>query len=310
MLHTLTAQDFMTRRVITLNQRDSVSDAIRRLGHYKFSGAPVAERNGEFVGVFSEKCCLKILSLVVPPDCRVTAEDIMQTQVISLAPEDGTLEAISRLLSRRISGAPVVDRRGTFQGVFSERTAMRVVLDSVYEQTPVGQVAAYMDRDPDRIISGDTDLGTLIHMFLATPYRRLEVLHDGQVQGQISRRDVIRAALPSLEDSQTVKVSGCNDGFVPVPDRLPVSNVATFMDRNARTITPDVSLLEIAHIFLTTNFRRLPVLEGDRLVGQISRRDLLAAAHENATRKDLHKTDPLYVSGLSEKMPDNLRARM
>ena len=51
------------------------------------------------------------------------------------------------------------------------------------------------------------------------------------------------------------------------------------MDRKARTISEDTDLLSIARIFKSTPYRRLPVLRGRRLVGQISRRDVLAATH-------------------------------
>ncbi|MCE2557162.1 MAG: CBS domain-containing protein [Acidobacteria bacterium] len=51
------------------------------------------------------------------------------------------------------------------------------------------------------------------------------------------------------------------------------------MDRKARTISEDTDLLTIARIFKSTPYRRLPVLRGRRLAGQISRRDVLAATH-------------------------------
>ncbi len=120
MLQTLSARSFMVDRVLTLRNDESVSDAIRQLGSYRFSGAPVAERNGTYVGVFSEKCCLKILSLIVLPDARVRADEIMQRDVVTLQPRDLTMGAITRLLGSKISGAPVLDEDEMFLGVFSE----------------------------------------------------------------------------------------------------------------------------------------------------------------------------------------------
>ena len=69
-----------------------------------------------------------------------------------------------------------------------------------------------------------------------------------------------------------------------------------------RTIGEETDLLTIAEIFLNTEYRRLPVLRGTRLVGQISRRDALEAAlkviekHPPTREKTL-----LYLSALIDR---------
>jgi CBS domain-containing protein len=44
------------------------------------------------------------------------------------------------------------------------------------------------------------------------------------------------------------------------------------------TVSPDLDLFGLAHEFVQLRVRRFPVIEDDRLVGQVSRRDALAAA--------------------------------
>ena len=51
--------------------------------------------------------------------------------------------------------------------------------------------------------------------------------------------------------------------------------VADFMTTEVTTVGTDVSLVELARIFISTRVRRLPVLSGGKLVGVISRRDLI-----------------------------------
>ena len=53
--------------------------------------------------------------------------------------------------------------------------------------------------------------------------------------------------------------------------------VSEFMTGDVTAIDADTSIPEIAEMFLTTPFRRYPVVEDNRLVGQISRRDVLRA---------------------------------
>jgi CBS domain-containing protein len=60
----------------------------------------------------------------------------------------------------------------------------------------------------------------------------------------------------------------------------PTTHVADLMSTQLRTVSPQTSIMEVAELFLENKYRRLPVLEDDRLVGQISRRDVLRAVRE------------------------------
>jgi predicted transcriptional regulator len=63
----------------------------------------------------------------------------------------------------------------------------------------------------------------------------------------------------------------------------PVSQqtVSYFMDDVMMTVQEDLSIAEAANIFLETKYKRLIVLDKDgRLVGQISRRDILRAIRD------------------------------
>lgn len=54
-------------------------------------------------------------------------------------------------------------------------------------------------------------------------------------------------------------------------------SVGEYMTPNVKTVDADDSIVELAELFLTTSLRRFPVMERQRLVGQISRRDVLRA---------------------------------
>ncbi|HEY5740390.1 MAG TPA: CBS domain-containing protein, partial [Gammaproteobacteria bacterium] len=56
--------------------------------------------------------------------------------------------------------------------------------------------------------------------------------------------------------------------------------VQQYMSRNVETIDADSSILDAAEKFLSSSYRRFPVLRDGRLVGQISRCDLLRAIDE------------------------------
>jgi len=51
--------------------------------------------------------------------------------------------------------------------------------------------------------------------------------------------------------------------------------VGDYMTREVKTIEADSSIVEIAELFTKTPYRRYPVLQENRLVGQLSRRDVM-----------------------------------
>jgi len=138
------------------------------------------------------------------PNENVSAADIMVPlkRLIVLRPDMDALSAIRMLLKNKISGAPVVDNENRYLGVFSEKTSMQFLLRLTYDSLPSSDVRAFMNPDPDRTIDKDTDLLSIMEMFLQTPFRRLPVLSGPYLVGQISRRDALTAATKSLDCSQ------------------------------------------------------------------------------------------------------------
>ena len=49
------------------------------------------------------------------------------------------------------------------------------------------------------------------------------------------------------------------------------------MSTEVQTISPDTDIVKIAELFSRERYRRLPVVDKGRLVGQVSRRDVLGA---------------------------------
>lgn len=51
--------------------------------------------------------------------------------------------------------------------------------------------------------------------------------------------------------------------------------VSDVMSRNVISVTPDTEVEQVAHLLANRRIRRVPVMEGNRLVGVVSRSDLL-----------------------------------
>jgi CBS domain-containing protein len=130
-----------------------------------------------------------------------TARDIMATKLVTLSPETSIFDAITMLLKNKFSGAPVVEKDGTLCGVLSEKDCMRVLAGGSYDHRDGEElisVAAFMSR---HLITIKLDDGIyhIVDTFDKHNVRRLPVVENGRLVGQVSRRDVLRG-IKKMED--------------------------------------------------------------------------------------------------------------
>ena len=121
-----------------------------------------------------------------------TVDDYMARDLITVMPGDDIHTAVKLLLDERISGAPVVDRRGRLVGVLSKRDCMEVIYSTSYHQEWGGRVEDYMSKEVTTIESG-TDIIKAADIFMSSAFRRFPILKNGRMTGQISRADLLRA---------------------------------------------------------------------------------------------------------------------
>ena len=119
----------------------------------------------------------------------------MATNLFTFNPDQGIDEAIDIMLEKRISGGPVLDEQGALIGMLSERDCLKIMVDAAYLNYPAGRgtVADYMTKDI-KTIDIDKDVLDAANMFLSGSVRRFPVVENGKLKGQISRRDIMKAA--------------------------------------------------------------------------------------------------------------------
>ena len=122
----------------------------------------------------------------------ILVRDYMSRRIVSIDQDMEIMAATRRLIRDDISGAPVLDAHGRLVGILSERDCMKVALHSGYHDVPYGLVRDYMSSDPVSVSPEDNVL-TLAERFINGPYRRYPVVDNGRLIGIISRRDVLRA---------------------------------------------------------------------------------------------------------------------
>ncbi len=112
----------------------------------------------------------------------------------------------------------------------------------------------------------DTPVLDAVHVLVKNRIAGAPVVDDeGSLIGMLSELDCLRVALQA-------GYHGEYGG--PVSD---------YMSEGVQTVNVEMSIIDLAQVFIDKGYRRFPVTDNNRLVGQISRRDVLRALETIAT---------------------------
>jgi tRNA nucleotidyltransferase (CCA-adding enzyme) len=112
---------------------------------------------------------------------------------------------------------------------------------------------------PVRSIHPDTTIAEAQKVLLRYGHSGLAILDDtGQLLGIVSRRDLDIAAYHGFEDAA----------------------IGGHISTNVRIVTPETSILEVERLMISYDIGRLPVVDGDKLVGIITRSDILRSSRQ------------------------------
>jgi CBS domain-containing protein len=136
------------------------------------------------------------------PVNKMRVRDSMVTKPVLFTRDMDLLDAVSVLVDRRISGAAVVDERGSLIGVLTERDFLKAALVAGYHGESGGCVGDCMSREV-HAVNADDSLLDVATAFAETNYRGFPVIEDNRVVGYITRRHVLRAVLDAFGPRRT-----------------------------------------------------------------------------------------------------------
>jgi len=130
---------------------------------------------------------------------------------------------------------------------------------------PTPSVSDYMTRELITF-KKDTDINVVIKSLLDNRISGAPVLDDdGQVVGLIDDKDCLNVL------------------FGNVYNRLPTTKdtVSDYMSNVMKTVSVNQNIMDVALVFVSSPYKRLLIMDdNNKLVGQISRRDILRAIKE------------------------------
>jgi predicted transcriptional regulator len=121
------------------------------------------------------------------------------------------------------------------------------------------RVRDYMSRKLVTL-TPQTEINRAMHILLDERISGAPVVDEhGWLVGVLSKKDCLKAALHAAYWRDWGET------------------VADYMSKDVKTLTADMDIVAAAEAFLASPFRRFPVMEEGRLVGQVSRADILRA---------------------------------
>lgn len=126
----------------------------------------------------------------------IKVEDYMTKRMFTFKEGESVLDVMESLLRNRISGGPVINEKNEVIGMISEGDCIKQISESRYYNQPMNNmnVEKYMTKNVETV-SPEMSLFDLANKFLSLKIRRFPVCENGKLVGLISQKDVLGAVL-------------------------------------------------------------------------------------------------------------------
>lgn len=217
--------------------------------------------------------------------------------VLSIVGMKKRVYVVGRASSERISLLPLLKKynggghpqagSATIKGGNQEEIAEEVV-GSLDQMIKPAITARDMMTSPVKTISPNTSIEESGHLMYRYGHSGFPVVEDDKLLGIITRRDLEKANHHGL-------------GHAPVK---------AYMSTNIISIPPEMTEEEIQKMIIERDIGRLPVVEDGKLIGIVSRTNVIQVLHEHAFKEDNHsgKSEPKtnVRDDMEEQLPEEM----
>ena len=132
-----------------------------------------------------------------------TVRDVMTQPVVTAAPNDSVARVAARMYECRVGSVVIVDADRRMLGILTERDLLRMA--STGDSTSTASVESWMTEDPDAI-DPDVNVAAALDLLRERGYRHMPVVHEGELVGVVSMRDLMRIAQIAPSPGATIDV--------------------------------------------------------------------------------------------------------
>ncbi|MBE9567757.1 MAG: CBS domain-containing protein [Proteobacteria bacterium] len=132
-----------------------------------------------------------------------------------------------------------------------------------------------------RTVSSDKKLGEVVSLMCIYRYSGIPVVDDGKLVGTVSESDILGKMFPKLEDLMDNMSTVNYDDLMDQYSDVVTITVRDVMSPVVISVKPDLHILQAASMMCGRKFRRIPVADGDKLVGMVSMGDVHKAIYQS-----------------------------
>ncbi|MCG9971250.1 CBS domain-containing protein [Christiangramia crocea] len=131
-----------------------------------------------------------------PAEVPISVKDYMTSDLVTFRENENIMDVMEKLIKHGISGGCVVNERHELLGIISEGDCMKQISDSRYYNMPMTDLTAGKRMNCKvETIDGNMNVLDAAKKFIELKFRRFPIVENGKLIGQISQRDVLKAAL-------------------------------------------------------------------------------------------------------------------
>jgi CBS domain-containing protein len=251
-------KEIMTTKIISVDKDDSLKRVLDLMKKHDITKIPVLEEK-KFFGLVTDNVIAYKLGSIrkrTVTASRLHASSVTEKEVKTIFPEEDVRNILKSVGEPGPTMLPVVENR-KLVGVVTKADLLPMVKskDPIYS---IMKRKVYTVSLNDRVIHAR-------RIMISENIARLPVLEEKKLVGIISDIE-IALALASLKKSFSLGKQKHHLDELLVEDAMRAPVVWT---------TPSVSIFNAAQLMLNYNIGALPVLENEKLVGMVTRTDLL-----------------------------------
>lgn len=139
----------------------------------------------------------KRTATIAKPSEPILVSDYMTRNLITFKENQPIEEVIETLIKNKISGGPVVNENNQLIGIISEGDCMKQISESRYYNLPIDKSSTVQKAMVKEVetIDGNMNIFDAANKFLESKRRRFPIVENGKLVGQISQKDILKAAL-------------------------------------------------------------------------------------------------------------------